>query len=229
MFSVKSAVYLYALLPAWVIAAAVGAAAVASRTARPGPVTIALALASLPPLALALGAKPPPLAAWAGAWLATGAALAVARAHPRWSRALAVGLCVVAVGGGLARQSRRLPVRYHAPGYRAVAESLAPHLAAGPPARPAFVAPEAPAFAYHLFRAGRYWGTPRDPWTRERREAIARDTALKAFIIDPGGTAYGGWPDAATVAWLEGGTREITREIESRARRPIQVRVFVRE
>ena len=106
---------------------------------------------------------------------------------------------------------------------------LAPRLAAAPPSRPAFVAPEAPAFAYHLFRAGLYWATPREPWTRQRREAMVRDTALRAFIIDPARTAYGGWPDSATVAWLEGGTREITREIEARARRPIAVRVFVRD
>ncbi len=229
VFAVKSAVYLYGLLPAWVIAAAVGAAAIASRTARPGAFTLALALASLPPLARVLGADPPPLVAWAVAWLATGAALAVARFRPGWSRSVAVGLCVLAVGGGLARQSRRLPVRYHDPGYRAVAESLAPRMAAGPPARPSFVAPEAPAFAFYLFRAGRYWATPREPWTRERGEGVVRDTALRAFVIDPAMAAYGGWPDSATVAWLEGGTREITREIEARARRPIAVRVFVRD
>ncbi len=228
VFTVKSAVYLYALLPAWVIAAGVGAAAIATRTARPGAVTIVLALATLPPLARALGAEPPPLAAWAGAWLATGAALVLAGARPAWSRALAIGLCVFALGGGLARQSRRLPVRYHDPGYRAVAASLAPHLVAGEPSRPAFVAPEAPAFAYHLFRAGLYWGTPLEPWTRERHEVIAHDSTITAFVIDPGRAAYGGWPDSATVAWLEADTREITREIEAQAKRQIAVRVFIR-
>lgn len=228
LFTVKSAVYLYALLPAWVVAAAVGAAAVASRTARPGILTLTLALAGLPAVARALGAEPPPLAAWAAAWLATGASLLLAGARPAWSRALALGMCALAIGGGLARQSRRLPVRYHDPGYRAVAASLAPRLAPVRPARPAFVAPEAPAFAYLLFRAGRYWGTPLEPWSRERHEAVVRDTALQAFVVDPTRTAYGGWPDSATLAWLESDTREITQEIEAQARRKISVRVFVR-
>lgn len=233
-FTVKSAVYLYALLPAWVVAAAVGAAAIASRTARPGILTIVLVLAGLPAVARGMGAggaggaEPPPLAAWAGAWLVTGATLLIAGARPAWSRPLAVGLCALAIAGGLARQSRRLPVRYHDPGYRAVAASLAPRLGPGAPARPAFVAPEAPAFAYHLFRAGRYWGTPLEPWTAQRREAIERDTTLRAFVIDPAQTTYGGWPDSTTLAWLESDTHEITREIETQARRRIGVRVFVR-
>lgn len=228
LFTVKSAVYLYALLPAWVVAAAVGAAAIASGTARPGPMTLVLALASLPVVARTLGAEPPPLAAWAGAWLATGAAVLLSGARPAWSRALAIGLCGLAIAGGLARQSRRLPVRYHDPGYRVVAASLAPRLGPGAPAHPAFVAPEAPAFAYHLFRAGRYWGTPLEPWSRERHEATASDTTLRAFVVDPTRTAYGGWPDSTTLEWLESNTREITHEIETEAKRRISVRVFVR-
>jgi hypothetical protein len=227
-FAVKSAVYLYALLPAWIIAAGVGVASIASRTARPGIVTIVLAVASFPPLVGATGAEPLPTVAWAGAWLATAVALLVARLRPRWSAAAAVALCALAVGVGLARQSRRLPARFHDPGYRAVARDLAPYLAATPPGRPSFVAPEAPAFAYHLFRTGLYWATPRQPWTARRQAAIVADTALRAFIVDPSRTAYGGWPDSATVAWLEGGTREITSEIDGHAHRSIAVRVFVR-
>ena len=228
VFAVKSSVYLYALLPAWGIAAGVGVVSIASRTARPGIVTAALAVVSFPPLVGATGAEPPSAAAWACAWLAGAVALLVARFRPPWSTAAAVALCALAVGVGLGRQSRRLPARFHDPGYRAVAQSLVPYLAASPPGRPSFVAPEAPAFAYHLFRTGLYWSTPRQPWTAQRRAAIAADTALRAFIVDPARTAYGGWPDSATVAWLEWGTREITPEIEARAHRPIAVRVFVR-
>jgi 4-amino-4-deoxy-L-arabinose transferase-like glycosyltransferase len=228
VFAVKSAVYLYALLPAWVIAAGVGVVSIGSGTARPGFVTIALVIASFPPLVGATGAEPPPPVAWASAWLATALALGVARFRPRWSEAAAVALCALAVGGGLARQSRRLPARFHDPGYRVVAESLAPHLAAMPPDRPSFVAPEAPAFAFHLFRTGHYWATPGHPWTGQRWAAMVADTALRAFVVDPDRTAYGGWPDSATVAWLEDGTREITHEIEARAGRRIAVRVFVR-
>jgi 4-amino-4-deoxy-L-arabinose transferase-like glycosyltransferase len=228
-FTVKSAVYLYALLPAWAVAAAVGAGALAAGAARPGPVTVALAIASLPPLARALGGEPPPTAVWAGAWLATLAALAIARARPGWARVAALVLCLLAVGGGLARQSRRLPARYHDPGYREVAAALAPRLASAPPGRPSFVAPEAPAFAYPLFRTGLYWATPHAPWTRARRDRILGDSALRAFVVDPARIAYGGWPDSATVAWLERSTREITPEIAARAGRPLAVRVFVRE
>ena len=229
MFSVKSAVYLYALLPAWVIAAAVGAGAIASGSARPGVFTVALAVASLPPLARALGAESPPAAAWIAAWLATGVALWVARRPSPWPRAAAVALCALAVGGGLARQSQRLPVRYHDPGIREVAEQLRPFLTAASPARACFVAPEAPAFAYALFRTGLYWATPGRPWTEERRIAVVGDTALRAFVIDPSGGSYGGWPDTATVAWLERSTREITAEVEARAGRPLALRVFVRD
>lgn len=227
-FTVKSAVYLYALLPAWVIAAGVGVVSIASRTARPGIITIALAVASFPPLVGATGAEPPPPAAWACAWLAGAVALLVARHRPRWSTAAALALCALAIGVGLARQARRLPARVHDPGYRAVARSLAPHLAAMPPGRRSFVAPEAPVFAYHLFRTGLYWATPRQPWSGERRESIAADTSLRAFVVDPSRSAYGGWPDSTTVAWLERETREITNEIEAGAHRPIAVRVFLR-
>jgi hypothetical protein len=91
------------------------------------------------------------------------------------------------------------------------------------------VAPEAPVFAYHLFRTGLYWATPREPWTPERRARIAADTALRVFVVDPAGGAYGGWPDSAAVAWLARDTRELTSEIAARAGRPIGVRVFVRD
>jgi len=228
LFAVKSAVYLYSLLPAWAVAAAVGAAAVAGRTARPGPVTLLVAIASSPPVVHAAGGIPPPLAAWASAWLAAGVALTLARLRPGYSPAVAVAVCAFAVTGGLVRQSQRLTVRYHDPGYRAVARGISARLAGVPPDRPAFVAPEAPTFAYLLFRSGRYWGTPREPWTPERRAAVVQDTTLRVFIVDPRRSAYGGWPDSTTVAWLEESLQEITRDLESESGRRIAVRVFVR-
>jgi hypothetical protein len=102
-------------------------------------------------------------------------------------------------------------------------------LADVPPGRAAFVAPEAPTLAYHLFRTGTYWSTPAEPWSAARRARIMADTSLRAFVVDPGGTLYGGGPDAEALAWLERERREITRAIESRAGRPIALRVFVRE
>ncbi|HKQ56900.1 MAG TPA: hypothetical protein VJY35_03440, partial [Candidatus Eisenbacteria bacterium] len=112
---------------------------------------------------------------------------------------------------------------------RAIARQLAPRLAPDPPARAAFVAPEAPVFAYHLFRTGLYWATPHTPWSDARRARIIGDPGLRAFIVDPSGNGYGGGPDSATLAWLERDTREITREIEALERRRISVRVFVRD
>ena len=230
LFAVKSAVYLYALLPAWGIAAAVGAAAIAAGAARPGPFTAALAVLSAPPIVRLMGSDaPPPIAAWMVAWGVMVAAWAAARWKPAWAPAAAVAACGLAVGAGLARQAQRLPVRYHDPGYRVVAERLGPVLADRAPGRASFVAAEAPVFAYHLFRTGRYWGTPLAPWTPERREQTAADPDLRAFVIDPAGGTYGGWPDSATVRWLESSTREVTKDIEAAAGRRIAVRVFVRE
>ncbi|HEY2955732.1 MAG TPA: glycosyltransferase family 39 protein [Candidatus Eisenbacteria bacterium] len=175
LFRVKAGIYLFPIVPAWAMLAALGFAAV--RAARPR-------------VALTLG--------------------------------------LLAAAGGLAREVQRLPQRYHDPGYREVAAALAPHVADAPIARTSYLAPEAPAFDYYLFRTGRYWGTPIAPWSPDRLAAIAADTSLRAFIVDPAQRLYGGWPDSATVAWLERDTREVTGAIERDAGRRIEVRVFVR-
>jgi hypothetical protein len=130
--------------------------------------------------------------------------------------------------GGLVREVQRLPVRYHDPGFAAVAAALAPGLRDAPPARASYVAPEAPAFAYYLFRTGRYWGTPIAPWSAGQLAAIAADTNLRAFVVDPSQRFYGGESDSSALAWLEHDTREITSEIERDAGRRLEVRVFVR-
>ena len=90
------------------------------------------------------------------------------------------------------------------------------------------MAPEAPAFAYYLFKSGRYWGTPLAPWSAGQLAVIAADSSLRAFDVDPAERFYGGWPDSSTLAWLERDTREITAEIERAAGRRLEVRAFVR-
>jgi hypothetical protein len=135
---------------------------------------------------------------------------------------------VAASALGLAREAQRLPFRYHAPGYRVVAEAVAPLLADVPPARACFIGPEAPTLSFHLFRTGSYWGTPYLPWTDERRREVQADTALRVFVVDPQQVFYGGWPDSATVAWLESSATEITAAIAEHAGRPLSLRVFVR-
>jgi hypothetical protein len=152
----------------------------------------------------------------------------LARWRPRAAAVVAVILAVAAVAGALVRDAQRLPLRYHAPGLREVATAVAPRLADVPPAQACFVGPEWPTLSFHLFRSGGYWGTPIAPWTAERRRAMEADTALRVFVVDPGRGLYGGWPDSATVAWLEAATTEITGEVAARAGRPIPLRVFVR-
>lgn len=146
---------------------------------------------------------------------------------------LVVGIAVL-VGG--ARTAQRLPMRYHDTGYAAISGALAPYLQIAPsgrgvpdsgPGRAVLVAPEAPSFAFHLFRPVEYWDTPYHPWTAERFAALANDSGPRAFVVDPTQRFYGGWPDSATVRWLEGHTREITSEVPTRDRRPLELRVFV--
>jgi 4-amino-4-deoxy-L-arabinose transferase-like glycosyltransferase len=174
-FSVKSGVYLYPIVPAWVALAALGLD-----------------------------------------W--------IARSSPRIAMALAA---LVAIAG-LMREVQRLPLRYHRPGYREVAAALEPVLRDAPVERASYLAPEAPAFGYLLFRTGRYWGTPGAPWSPEQLMSVASDSSLRAFVVDPSRNLYGGWPDSTVLAWLELGSREITGEIEDHAGRKIDVRVFVR-
>jgi 4-amino-4-deoxy-L-arabinose transferase-like glycosyltransferase len=164
--------------------------------------------------------------AWAG--LAALGAHALATWPRKWSAGAAVALAVAASALGLAREAQRLPFRYHAPGYRAVAEAVAPLLADVPPARTCFIGPEAPTLSFYLFRTGSYWGTPYLPWTDERRSEAEADTALRVFVVDPRQVLYGGWPDSSTVAWLESSTTEVTAAITERTGRPLALRVFLR-
>jgi 4-amino-4-deoxy-L-arabinose transferase-like glycosyltransferase len=148
--------------------------------------------------------------------------------NPAPLRWIALALAALAALGGLVRVVQRLPLRYHDPGFRAVAAALEPELRGAPAARASYVAPEAPAFAYYLFRSGRYWGTPLAPWSADQLAAIAADPSLRAFVVDPAQRFYGGWPDSATLAWLERDTREITGEVERQTGRRLEVRVFTR-
>lgn len=148
-----------------------------------------------------------------GAWAIAGRA--------RW---LAVALVAVAVAGGVVRQAQRLPARYHAPGYAAAARALAPVLRDAPPGERSLIAPEAPAFGYLAFRTTDYWSTPYVPWNEGRRDSIAADARVRAFVVDTTRRFYGGWPDSAMVAWLATNTREITRNVPGLD----GLRVFVR-
>lgn len=229
IFRVKSGGYLYPALPAWAALAALGLAAIVRGEARPRFAFALFALASAPPVTSALGGPTPPPAAWVAAWTACILVLAVARARQAWRLQLAISLGSLIAMVGIGREVQRLRLHYHDPGYRFVGRSLAPLLAGADRARPSYIAPEAPAFAYYLDRAGQYWSSPYIPWTEARFAAIRADTALRAFVVDPSQSFYGGWPDSAALRWLETGTREITGDIEARAGRAIAVRVFTRD
>jgi hypothetical protein len=210
----------------------IGAWAAVRRLSEPAPRAILVAALGFVPLSL-FGVKSgvylfPVVPAWAALAALGFATLAAAapRAAPR--RWIALALATIAAFGGLARESRRLPLRYHDPGFREAALALAPVLRDVPPARGSYVAPETPAFAYYLFRTGRYWSTPLSPWSQRQLAAIAADSSLRAFVVDPAQRLYGGEADSAALAWLERDTREITGEIEQAAGRRLDLRVFVR-
>jgi len=227
LFSIKSTGYPFVIMPAFAGLAALGADAIA-RGVRPHvwPVVVGALLTS-PPLAR-WGAQALPLALWLCVWVA-GLALVVLARLPRVpvGRA-AAAWALLAVALGTWRSGERLAKRYHTPGYERVALAIAPRLAEMSPQTPCFVAPEVPTFDFHLFRTGLYWGTPITPWTAERFAALKSDRNLRVFVVDPTRSFYGGWPDSATVTWLERNTREITRELPAGPGGERPLRVFVR-
>jgi 4-amino-4-deoxy-L-arabinose transferase-like glycosyltransferase len=210
LFAVKAGGYAYVIMPAWVGLAALGLAALSEGTVRSRIAPLIGAFLGAPPIVAAFGGPRASNAAWAAAIVATLVAWWVAHTWPTRARqaALALGLVLAAVG--LVREAQRLPQRYHDPGYRDVAEALRPELRRVPPERLCFVAPEAPALAFYLFRTGRYWGTPIRPWTEAEAEAVRSNADLRAFVVDTERELYGGWPDSATVSWLEQTKLEIT-------------------
>lgn len=144
------------------------------------------------------------------------------------ARLMTVGLVALACVGGSVRIAQRLPQAYHDTGYAAIAAAIAPRLLPTERGVACVLAPEAPAFRAYLMRDVDYWDSPYQPWSAQRAAALAADPHLRAFVVDPTGRAYGGGPDAATLAWLEQHTLEITHSIRRRDGSPLEMRVFVR-
>ncbi len=230
-FQVKSGGYAYVVVPAWAGLAALGVDAVAKRQG-PHIVTVLLGALLTSPLLARWEANGLPTPLWAAVWLAgVGLAFAARGAERRWLpiHRLVTAWAVIAVLIGTARSVQRLRAPYHTPGYARIAAHVAPLLADVPPERRCLVAPEAPVFAYHLFRTGGYWGTPITPWTAERFAALRADSGLRVFVVDPSRRFYGGWPDPTTLTWLERETRELPAAAWGGASGPEALRVFVRE
>ena len=227
LFRVKSAGYAYVVMPSWAALAALGVDAIA-RGVRPSPWPLVAGAALTSPLVSAWGAQGLPLPAWATAWAAAAALAWLARRPRAHAEKLAAAWALLALAFGSAHSAVRLSVPYHTPGYERVAAAIAPRLAGIPPNEPSFVAPEAPAFDYFLFRTGLYWGTPIAPWTEARAREVQADRRLRVFIVDPTRDFYGGWPDSATVRWLEHETTEITARMPPGPHGERPLRVFVR-
>jgi 4-amino-4-deoxy-L-arabinose transferase-like glycosyltransferase len=226
-FRVKSGGYAYTVVPAFAGLAALGALAFARREG-PHPITLALGALLTSPVGARWEATALPTPVWAAVWCLAVAIAVLVRVQSPLARKLVVAWAIAAVAIGAGRSVLRLAAPYHRPGYARIAASLAPAFAGVPPERRSLVAPEAPVFAYHLFRTAGYWGTPITPWTAERFAQVRADTALRAYVVDPSRSFYGGWPDSATMAWLEREMREVPRRAWGGGSRPEALRVFLR-
>ena len=227
LFQVKSGGYAYTIVPAWAGLATLGAHALAKGEA-PRSWTLALGALLTSPLGARWEANGLPLPVWAAIWLLAGVVVAFVHGKSRLAQGLVVAWAIIALALGTARSVQRLAAPYHRPGYERIARVVEPALADVPPDRRALLAPEAPVFACHLFRTAGYWGTPITPWTAERFAALRADTSLRAFIVDPSRRFYGGWPDSATVGWLEREMREVPRSAWRGGPGPEALRVFLR-
>ena len=228
LFRVKSGGYAYVTVPAWAGLAALGAVEWARGEHTPWRVLGAAALATWP-LAGSGPADGPPVAVWAAVWGAAFALAIVTHARPATARVLVTAWMLSAVVLGGARSAQRLAAPFHTPGYERIARTVAPLVADAAPVERVVIAPEAPVFAFHLFRTSGYWGTPITPWSAERFAALRADTLARVYVVDPSQRFYGGWPDSATVAWLEHERRELPASAWGGTGEPSGLRVFVRD
>jgi 4-amino-4-deoxy-L-arabinose transferase-like glycosyltransferase len=229
LFAVKSAGYSYLVLPAWTALAAIGLQALGAGERLRWPAAVLAAVLSVPTRATFPTGLPAAFALWAGGWIALLAVTAIGARRPALLPRLTLALGAGVLAIGLLREAQRLPQPHNRAGLREAAEVIAPALAGVPPARVAYLAPQAPALAYYTFRSGSYWDLRSDPWSPARRARVMADTALRAFVVDPTRSLQRGWPDSLTLAWLVRSSREVTGEVERRAGHPVPIRVFVRE
>jgi 4-amino-4-deoxy-L-arabinose transferase-like glycosyltransferase len=227
VFRVKSGGYAYSVVPAWAGLAALGAARLAKGEV-PSVWTLVVGALLTSPLGARWEANGLPLTAWAAIWLLAVVVVVLVRSKSRLARRLVIACSIAALVLGAARSVQRLVQPYHRPGYERISLAVAPALANVLPGQRSLVTPEAPVFAYHLFRTAGYWGTPITPWTPERFAQLRADTSLRAFVVDPSQRFYGGWPDAATLAWLEREMREVPRSAWGGGQGPEALRVFLR-
>jgi hypothetical protein len=195
------------VLPAWAALAALGADALATRRVSAA-LPMAIGAIASSPLLAAWGGAGLPMAAWLGIWAVGALAATVAGRSAALARPLVHALFLIAIVLGSVRTVQRLRIPFHTPGYAAVAADLAPFVADLPPTTPAVLAPEAPVFAFHLFRTSAYWATPDVAWTDSLARRVQGDTAWRVFVVDTTRSFHGGYPDDAMLAWLQRETDE---------------------
>ena len=226
LFRVKSGGYAYVAVPAWAGLAALGAHAWAQGE-RPPWLALGAGALLTSPLVGHWQAAGPPLALWAAVWGGAAVLAFVTRVRPAVARVAVTIAFALAVAIGAARSVQRLSAPFHTPGYQRIANAVAPLVADLPPERRCVIAPEAPVFAFHLFRTSGYWGTPITPWTAERFAELRADESIRVYVVDPSQRFYGGWPDSATVAWLERERLELQPALWGGQPEPGGLRVFV--
>lgn len=181
-----------------------------------------------------------PLFGGRGAWISAGAALGLVAATALGAAFLAAGSgaarlggrlallflagLLVAAGIGAAWQVRR-DLLTHAPGTRPAADQVAPLVAERTPEEASFRAPDPYAFSFRLFRTGRTWSGVTSVETFERDAATSKESF---WALRPGAPAGPAAPPMTVVRHLESAYREVTRDVEARAGRKLELRVFVR-
>ena len=108
----------------------------------------------------------------------------------------------------------------HRIGIRETADQISPLVARRRPGDLSFLAPDADALAFHLFRRGRTWEGVGDP-----AEAGAGSPAF--WVMREAGPIGPGLPPRQVREWLETATDEVSAQVEARAGRKLGFRVFV--
>ncbi len=116
----------------------------------------------------------------------------------------------------------------HRTGYREAAAAIAPALADVDPTTPCFLAPEVPAFQFHLFRTGHYWRTPYLPAGPELLLERVAEPRWRAYVTTAQEDLYGGPTPPEVVEWAERNAVELTATVGTAAGHDIPIRVFIR-
>ena len=143
--------------------------------------------------------------------------------HGRLALVFLSGLLVA--GGIESARAIRFALLTHRTGAREVAEQIAPLVAAARPDRLSFRSVEREALEFRLFRTGASWETLTTP------EALALEEAaggVKSWVFAAGAPEGPLAPPPDVREAMERTLRDVTEDVDARARRTTGLRVFVR-